>query len=71
MAAAFKQIPPFPPLPKGGKGEFGPADGLSEQHRGQSRREQTQSGRSQQLSHHLLSAQQLFELSSWRHFRVF
>jgi hypothetical protein len=34
MAAAFEQIPPFPPLPKEGEGGFRPADGLSEHHWG-------------------------------------
>jgi hypothetical protein len=34
MTAAFEQIPPFPPLPKGGEGGLVPADGLSEQHWG-------------------------------------
>jgi hypothetical protein len=34
MSAAFEQIPPFPPLPKGGEGGSGPADSLSEQHCG-------------------------------------
>jgi hypothetical protein len=32
MAAAVEQIPPFPPLPKGGDGGYRPADDLSEQH---------------------------------------
>ena len=32
MTAASEQIPPFPPLPKGGTGGFRTADWLSEQH---------------------------------------
>ena len=31
MGAAFDQIPPFPPLAKGGEEGFRSADGLSEQ----------------------------------------
>jgi hypothetical protein len=32
MTAAFEQIPPFPPLAKGGEGGFGPADGVGDQY---------------------------------------